>query len=99
MSVMEGGILWDDLNVVQILQTIHWMLKNQAAMNETIIPQLPQIIAELEVLVKQRPVRFCGDRSQRDFLRAFDEAISDFEDFGCSTRWRSDGSRSSGYRS
>lgn len=34
MSIMEGGILWDDLNAVQVLQAIHWMLKNQAAMND-----------------------------------------------------------------
>jgi hypothetical protein len=82
-GVMEGGILWDDSNVLQILQAVFWMARHQAAMNEAVISQLPGIIAELEMVVKQKPERFRGEHSERDFLQAFDEAVSDLGDLGC----------------
>jgi hypothetical protein len=82
-GVMEGGILWDDFNVLQILQAVYWMSKHQAAINETVVSKLPEIIAELETVVRQKPERFRGDCSEGDFLQAFDEAVSDLRDLGC----------------
>ncbi|KAF2108871.1 hypothetical protein BDV96DRAFT_586839 [Lophiotrema nucula] len=81
--LMEGGMLWDELNIVQTLESIRWICKNQATTNEAIAYQLPDIIRELEKLVKEQPNRFRGSVPKVTFLRKFDEAVSSLRDLGC----------------
>ncbi|PVI02289.1 hypothetical protein DM02DRAFT_589887 [Periconia macrospinosa] len=81
-GVMEGGIFWDSLNVVEILHSAHWICKCGLAWDEPIAYRLPRFIAELEVLVKHQSDHFRGDRSESDFMRAFELAISKFADLG-----------------
>ncbi|KAI4264858.1 MAG: hypothetical protein L6R42_000063 [Xanthoria sp. 1 TBL-2021] len=86
-GLMEEGILWDGLNVVQILHSIYWVFKHQVTRDETITTQSPRLIAELEALVKHQPDQFLGDRSKSDFMLAFEQAISKFRDLGCTCSW------------
>lgn len=82
-GLMEEGILWDGLNVVQILHSVYWVFKHQITRDEAITYQLPRLIAELEALVKHQPDQFLGDRSKSDFMLAFDQAVSKFRGLGC----------------
>lgn len=81
--LMEGGMLWDELNLIQTLESVRWICKNQATTDQAIAYQLPEIIGELEKLVKEQPNRFRGRVPKVTFLRMFDEAISGLKDLGC----------------
>lgn len=74
--LIESVILWDSLNVVQILHLIHWAYKHPINQDEAIMYQLPYLIADLETLVRGQPGHFRGVFGDRDFMLAFEEAIS-----------------------
>ena len=86
-GLMGEGILWDGLNVVQILRSVYWVFKDQVIQDEAITYQLPRLIAELEALVKHQSDQFLGDRSESDFMLAFEQAVSKFRDLGCTCSW------------
>jgi hypothetical protein len=81
--LMEGGMLWDELNIVQTLESVRWICRNQATTNEAIPYQLHDIIGELEKFVKEQPDRFRGKVPKATFLRMFDDAVSSLKDIGC----------------
>jgi hypothetical protein len=81
-GVMEGGIFWDSLNVIEMLNSAHWACKHRMAQDEPIIYQLSHFVAELELLVKHQPDQFRGDRPESDFMRTFELVISKFADLG-----------------
>nr|OQO32494.1 hypothetical protein B0A51_00903 [Rachicladosporium sp. CCFEE 5018] len=51
-SLMQGGMLWDDLNLDAILEGLHWIGLPQHATNEAMAWQLGEVLDEL------RDVRF-----------------------------------------
>ena len=81
--LMEGGMLWDERNIVQTLESIRLICQDQASTDQAIACQLPEIIGELGELVKEQPDRFRGQISKRDFLKTFDQAVSSLKDLGC----------------
>lgn len=81
--LMEGGMLWDELNNIQIMEFVRWICKNPATTDKAIPSQLPSIIKELEVLVKEQPNRFRGNISKLTFLQVFNKVVSSLRDLGC----------------
>lgn len=82
--VMERGVIWDDLNILQTLRAVYWSCKNRAITDDDAVGRwLPGIIEEVEVLVREQPDRFRGCSLQADFLRAFEHVCSDFKSLGC----------------
>lgn len=81
--LMEGGMFWDELNIVQTLQSVHWVCKNQATTNEAIAHQLPSIVDELAKLAKEQPDRFRGDMPKMEFLDTLEQAVLALRDLGC----------------
>jgi hypothetical protein len=81
--LMEGGMLWDDLNVPEILRSVLWVCKNQLATNESIARQLPRTIADLRRLVHARVDRFRGMQDRAAYLETVESAMQDFESLGC----------------
>ncbi|KAH8706942.1 hypothetical protein GQ44DRAFT_716171 [Phaeosphaeriaceae sp. PMI808] len=86
-GLMEEGIIWDGLNVVQILESVYCVLKHKVAQDKAITYQLPRLIAELEALIKHQSDQFLGGRSESDFMLAFDQAVSKFRSLGCNCSW------------
>lgn len=82
-SVVEGGIIWDELNVVQILYSVRWICQHQPTTHETTIRQLPRIVKELEDLVREQPDRFKGRYPKADFIHAFEDAVLGLKALGC----------------
>lgn len=54
-SLMCGGMLWDDFTLVPLLQTIHWIGKNQRTTNEALPYQLGEILNQLERVLAKKP--------------------------------------------
>ena len=75
-------MLWDELNIIQTLESVRWICKNQATTDEAIPYQLHDIIVELEKYVKEQPDRFRGKVPRATFLRMFDDAVSSLKDMG-----------------
>ncbi|OQN95702.1 hypothetical protein B0A48_18450 [Cryoendolithus antarcticus] len=46
-SLMQGGMLWDDLNLDAILEGLHWIGLHQHATNEAMAWQLGEVLDEL----------------------------------------------------
>jgi hypothetical protein len=82
-DVMEGGMFWDDLNVIATLQAILWVKKHQIETNEVLAYELPRIINELGLLVRSQVDRFRVSRERAEFLDAFDGILLELKDLGC----------------
>lgn len=79
--LMNGGIFWDEKTIVQTLNAVHWVCRNQTATNEPIPHQLPSILSQLEGLVLKYPSDvWCAEASS---VRC---AMSQIRDLGCSCR-------------
>lgn len=81
--LMEGGILWDALTVLDILRSILWVCRNHVALKEVIPSQLPRTIDNLRQLVLGQPEKFCGDQSETAFLGTFESLIQALQELGC----------------
>lgn len=82
-DVIEGGLFWDDLNVIGTLRAILWNGKHQIATNEGLAHLLPRIVDELGLLVKSQVDRFRGSLSKAEFLGIFDDIVSELKGLGC----------------
>jgi hypothetical protein len=71
----DRGVLWDSMNLIQTLNSMHWMLKRQADRNG-VWRQLPQLLVELERLVEYQLDEFTGEYSRSEFADAFREVIT-----------------------
>lgn len=80
-SLMEGGMLWDELNLLDILSVLRDIGQHQTSTNEPIPLQLPRIIEQLEKLVIADPGRF--ERQSTDFTVRFEQVIRDIKRLGC----------------
>jgi len=77
-SLMCGGMLWDDLTLLPLLQTIYWIGKNQRTTNEALPYQLGEVLSQLERLLSRE------SNSLRSGSRAeLDQAVRDLRSLGC----------------
>jgi hypothetical protein len=77
----DRGVLWDSKNLVQTLNSMYWMLKRQTDRNG-VWDLLPQLLVELERLVKHQLDQFTGENSKSEFIEAVREATSRLLDLG-----------------
>ena len=75
----EGGVFWDDHNVVKTLYTFHWKSEHHSTATEAIGFQLPWIVAQLEVMVQDQIDRFRGHSGPNDFSKAVFKFCGDFK--------------------
>jgi hypothetical protein len=80
-SLMEGGMLWDELNLLETLSVLRDIGYHQNATNEPIPFQLPRIIGQLKELVSADPERFAEQHA--DFAPRFEDAVRAIEGLGC----------------
>jgi hypothetical protein len=80
-SLMEGGMLWDELNLLETLSVLRDIGHHQNATNEPIPFQLPRIIGQLKELVSADPERFAEQHA--DFAPQFEDAVRAIEGLGC----------------
>ncbi|KAM0724121.1 hypothetical protein Q7P37_000002 [Cladosporium fusiforme] len=72
-SLMEGGMIWDELNILETLTLLNDIHQHQHSTNESVPYQLYNIVAELEVMVHADPGRFAC--RSKDFTARFTAAI------------------------
>jgi hypothetical protein len=82
-GLMEGGMLWDSLNVLEILRSILWICENQLATNEAIAFQLPRTIENLKHLLHVQAKKCQGPRNDEPLLGSIGSAIQALENLGC----------------
>ena len=56
-SLMEGGMLWDEYNIPNLLHELLWVSQNRSCTNEAIAYQLPEIINCLEIWMQEEGAR------------------------------------------
>ena len=69
----EGGILWDSLNIVNILRSILWACENNLTTHEPLLQELPTILKGLQRLVSTKPGRFLGNMEISTFLDSLED--------------------------
>ena len=80
-SLMEGGMIWDESNLLAILSILQDLGRHQSSTNEPIPFQLPRIIEQLEAFVSADPERF--NKHMPDFQAHFESAIHAIKQLGC----------------
>lgn len=80
-SLMEGGMLWDELNLLETLSVLRDIGHHQNAINEPIPFQLPRIVGQLKELVSADSERFAEQHA--DFAPQFEDAVRAIEGLGC----------------
>ncbi|KAK3617284.1 hypothetical protein LTR22_026789 [Elasticomyces elasticus] len=81
--LMEGGMLWDELRVLETLYSIAWTRENGVITNKDMAYQLPRIMNNLKRLVRARTDKFRGTQSSTHFLEAIESAVQALEHSGC----------------
>lgn len=76
--LMDGGMLWDDLTLLPLLRTLHWIGRNQNATNEALPLQLGDVLNQLERVLGQ-----AVSGSRFGDIAGLLEAIRDLRDLGC----------------
>jgi hypothetical protein len=71
----EQGMLWDDLSVLSIVESIGWSYKHGIAGDDRVAPQLPRVVTNLERLIAEQPDRFRASMHCDEFQRRFRKAI------------------------
>jgi hypothetical protein len=71
----EQGMLWDDLSVLSIVESIGWRYKHGVAGDDRVAPQLSRVVTNLERLIAEQPDRFRASMQWDEFTRRFRKAI------------------------
>ena len=79
--LMTGGSFWDDRDLLHILKTQYWVVKNQKATNELLAYQQAQITSALSRLVIRYPKKYFASS---DDLAEFNQIITRLQSFSCS---------------
>ncbi|KAK3612787.1 hypothetical protein LTR56_028240, partial [Elasticomyces elasticus] len=66
----EGGMLWDEMSVLETLHSIAWTRENGVITNKDMDHQLPRIVNNLKRLVRARTDKFTATRSSTQFLES-----------------------------
>lgn len=70
----EQGMLWDDLSILSIVESMPWGRQNLAVQDDRAAQQLFRMINNLDCLIREQPDRFRRDMAQDEFLSRFREA-------------------------
>jgi hypothetical protein len=71
----EQGMLWDDLSVLSIMESIGWSYKHGIAGNDRVTPQLHRVVTNLERLIVEQPDRFRASMRCDQFKHRFRKAV------------------------
>lgn len=71
----EQGMLWDELSVLAILESIAWRYQHGFAEDDHVAPQLRRVITNLEQLITKQPDRFRASMAREEFKCNFRKAI------------------------
>ncbi|KAK5150348.1 hypothetical protein LTS14_010187, partial [Recurvomyces mirabilis] len=82
-SYMEGGMFWDECNILQILESVQWICEHQAATNEAIPYQLSEVLVRLWRLVEAEKAKFRNGEQGKMWNRTFHGLRSRFKQLGC----------------
>ncbi|KAK3632238.1 hypothetical protein LTR56_016479 [Elasticomyces elasticus] len=63
--LMEGGLLWDELSVLETLRFIAWARENRVKLNGDMAHRLPRITSDLKRLVRARTVKIRSTQGGR----------------------------------
>jgi hypothetical protein len=85
-SLMEGGMLWDESSIPEILQGLLWVACNQACTNEAIALQLPAIVDTLELWVAQKNARASPEPDNAAYWQDIKAGIAQLRGIGCVCR-------------
>jgi hypothetical protein len=77
----EQGMLWDDLSVLPILQSMLLSYENQAAHEGHNSKQLSRMVKNLDCLIREQPDRFRKSMAQDEFLTRFRAASQPWLEF------------------
>ncbi|KAM0715433.1 hypothetical protein Q7P37_008931 [Cladosporium fusiforme] len=80
-SLMEGGIIWDEMNILDTLSLLNDIHQHQRSTNESVPYQLYNIVAELEAMIRADQRRFAS--RSKDFIARFEAAIEALKQGGC----------------
>jgi len=89
-SLMEGGMLWDECNIPDLLDELFWVGKNQSCTNEALAYQLPSIIQCLETWIKENSARLSVDGNNADYIKTAEQGIRKLQSLGCKCSRRCD---------
>jgi hypothetical protein len=70
----EQGMLWDDLSILSIVESMPWGRQNLAVQDDRAAQQLFRMINNLDCLINEQPDRFRRSMAQYEFLGRFREA-------------------------
>jgi hypothetical protein len=71
----EQGMLWDDLSILPIMESIGWSYEHGLIGNDRVTPQLHRVVASLERLIAEQPDRFRASMPCDQFKSRFREAV------------------------
>ncbi|USP79171.1 hypothetical protein yc1106_06445 [Curvularia clavata] len=74
ICLTEQAMLWDDLSILPIVESIHWCRKKQVMQDDRVAQQLFRIINSLDCLLREQPDRFRGNMGRDEFIGRFREA-------------------------
>ncbi|GME34760.1 histone-lysine n-methyltransferase ezh1 [Neofusicoccum parvum] len=76
--LMHGGMFWDEMRILDTMETMSWIIQHPNVTNETIPNQLPEILFELERMMREKPERFIsGGETSEGLLQKFEAAFKD----------------------
>jgi hypothetical protein len=81
--LMEGGMLWDECSLPEILEGLLWIARNQACTNEVIAYQLPAVIDMLEQWVSQNGTQSSLEPEDVLYWREVGAGIARLRELGC----------------
>lgn len=82
-SVMEGGMLWDELNIPALLDALLWVAQNQSCTNEVIAYQLPSVIDSLELWLEEHGDRLTASGNISNHTGTIEQGIDKLRELGC----------------
>ncbi|KAK3633486.1 hypothetical protein LTR22_020106 [Elasticomyces elasticus] len=84
--LMEGGLLWDELSVLETLRFIAWARENRVKLNGDMAHRLPRITSDLKRLVRARTVKIRSTQGGTHILDGIESVIHTLEHSGCTCR-------------
>ncbi|KAF7192461.1 hypothetical protein HII31_06201 [Pseudocercospora fuligena] len=82
--LIEGGMVWDKLRLLETLDLVYWTCANPRTTNEGIPFQLSSTLNKLRKIVESRPQEYCPDYMEvDDFFDQIKQAISRIQSLGC----------------
>jgi hypothetical protein len=89
-SLMEGGMLWDECNIPDLLDELLWVGQNQSCTNEAIAYQLPGMIDSLEIWIQENSARLSAIGNNPNYITSANQGIRKLRSLGCECPRRCD---------